>query len=82
MKYAINKIEKKDGPSFFDNIIKSVIEKIINGFTIDIINLELKISLKKNKNIFLIFNFDNANFVGDKGINFKNMSFIYQEDYV
>ena len=80
MKYAINKIEKKDGPSFFDNIIKSVIEKIINGFTIDIINLELKISLKKNKNIFLIFNFDNANFVGDKGINFKNMSFIYQED--
>ena len=32
IKYAINKIEKKDGPSFFDNIIKSVIEKIINGY--------------------------------------------------
>ena len=82
IKYAINKIEKKDGPSFLDNIIKSVIEKIINGFSIDIINLEFKISTKKNKNIFFVFNIEMANFVFDKGINFKNMSLTYQEDLI
>ena len=41
--FSVKKIQKKDGPSFLDNLIKSVIEKIINGFVIDIKNFELKI---------------------------------------
>ena len=82
IKYAISKIEKKDGPSFLDNIIKSVIEKIINGFSIDINNLELKISDINHKSIYFGFNIGNANFICDKGVNIKNMSLIYQEDLI
>ena len=80
--YAINKIEKKDGPSFLDNIIKSVIDKILNGFSINIHNMELKISSNNHKNIYFIFNIENANFNNDKGIVFKNFCIIYQEDLI
>ena len=31
--YAVIKIQKKDGPSFLDNLIKNVVEKIINWFS-------------------------------------------------
>ena len=82
IKYAVNKIEKKDGPSFLDNIIKSIIEKILSGFTIDINNLKLKISAKNRENIFFIFNIDNTNFSCDNGIKIKNMNLIYQENMV
>jgi len=82
IKYAVDKIEKKDGPSFLDNIIKSIIEKILSGFTIDINNLKLKISAKNRENIFFIFNIDNTNFSCDNGIKIKNMNLIYQENMV
>ena len=82
IKYAINKIEKKDGPSFFDNIIKSVIEKIINGYKINIYNIELKIRAINRNNIFFVFNTENADFICDKGINIKNMNLTYHEDLI
>ena len=80
IKYAINKIEKKDGSSFLDNIIKSVIEKIFNGFIININNLELKISAKNRDNIYFIFNIDSTNFSFEDGFKIKNMSLKYQEN--
>ena len=80
IKYAINKIEKKDGLSFLDNIFKSIIEKIFNGCIIDINNLELKISAKNRDNIYFIFNIDNTNFSFDTGFKIKNMNLIYQEN--
>ena len=82
IKYAINKIEKKDGLSFLDNIFKSIIEKIFNGCIIDINNLELKISAKNRDNIYFIFNIDNTNFSFDTGFKIKNMNLLYQENNI
>ena len=82
IKYAINKIEKKDGLSFLDNIFKSIIEKIFNGCIIDINNLELKISAKNRDNIYFIFNIDNTNFSFDNGFKIKNMNLLYQENNI
>ena len=80
IKYAISKIEKSDGPSFLDNIIKSVVEKILNGILIDINNLELKLSIKNNNKNNFVFKIENTNFSIDKGIKIKNMNLIYQEN--
>ena len=82
IKYAINKIEKKDGLSFLDNIFKSIIEKIFNGCIIDINNLELKISAKNRDNNYFIFNIDNTNFSFDNGFKIKNMNLLYQENNI
>ena len=78
--YSVKKVQKKDGPSFLDNIIKSVVEKIINGLTIEIHNLELKIKTKNDKNIFFVFLIEYANYSFDKGIQIKNINLLYQED--
>ena len=78
--YSFKKILKKDGSSFLDNLIKSIIEKIINGLKIDINNLELKIKAKNRDNIFFVFIIDNINYTFDKGISIQNINLIYQED--
>ena len=80
IKYAISKIEKSDGPSFLDNIIKSVVEKILNGILIDINNLELKLSAKNNNKNNFVFKIENTNFSIDKGLKIKNMNLTHQED--
>ena len=78
--YAVKKVEKKDGPSFFDNLIKSVVEKIINGFSIDIQNLELKIKPKNKDNVYFVFQIDDAIYNFDNGFKIKNINLIYQDD--
>ena len=77
--YAVIKIQKKDGPSFLDNLIKNVVEKIINGLTIDIKKLELKIKAKNRDNIYFVILIDNANYLIDRGIILNNINIIYQE---
>ena len=78
--YAVKKVEKKDGPSFLDNLIKSVVEKIINGLIIDIQNLELKIKAKNKDNIYFVFLIDNFIYNFSNGIQIKNINLIYQDD--
>ena len=80
LNYSFKKILKKDGTSFIDNLIKSVVEKIINGLKIEINNLELKIKAKNRDNIYFVFVIDNINYSFDKGISFQNINLIYQED--
>ena len=46
IKYSISKIEKNDGASLKDNLIKSFIDKILNGLIIEINNLELIIKIE------------------------------------
>lgn len=50
IKYPISKIEKKDGASFLDNILKNFVDQIVNGLSIDINNLILKIKINNEKN--------------------------------
>ena len=78
--YSIAKIEQKDESSFFDNLIKSFIDKILNGLTIDINNLELKIKIDNGKNNYFIFMIENINYSIDKGIKIKNSTLIYEEN--
>ena len=80
MKYAIAKIEKKDGASFFDNILKNFIDKIINGITIEINNLELKLTIDNGKNKSFIFLIENLYYSEEKGIKIKNISLLYEEE--
>lgn len=53
--YSISKIEKKDGASLFDNLIKSFIDKILNGLFIEINNLELNIKIENFNDSYFIF---------------------------
>ena len=80
MKYSISKIEKKDGASFLDNLIKSFIDKIINGLTIEINNLELTIRTDKGKNTNFVFLIENLNYSDEKEIKIKNISLVYNEN--
>ena len=80
--FSVKKIHKKDGPSFLDNLIKSVIEKIINGFVIDIKNFELKIKTDKADNAFLTFIIEDMNFSIDKGIKINNINILYLEEQI
>ena len=76
MKYAIAKIEKKDGASFLDNILKNFIDKIINGIEIEINNLELKLTIDNGKNKSFIFLIENLYYSEEKGIKIKNISLL------
>ena len=78
--YAIAKIEKKDGSSFLDNLIKMFIDKIINGISVEINNLELKIKMDNSKNTSFLFLIENLNYSDEKGIKIKNISVIYQNE--
>lgn len=78
--YSKAKIEQKDNSSFFDNLIKSFIDKILNGLTIDINNLELKIKIDNRKNTCFIFMIESINYSIDKGIKIKNSTLIYEEN--
>jgi len=78
--YSFKKVLKKDGASFIDNLIKSVVEKIINGMTIDIKNLKLKIRAKNRDNIYFAFLIENTNYSIDKGATINNMSLTYCDD--
>ena len=80
IKYSITKIEKKDGASLLDNLIKSFLDKILNGLIIDINNLELKININNGKNKCFLFKIDNINYDVDKGIKIKKIELIYEED--
>ena len=78
--YSFKKVLKKDGASFLDNLIKNVVEKIINGMTIDIKKLELKIRAKNRENVYFVFLTENANYSIDTGIIIKNINLLYQDD--
>ena len=80
--YSIAKIEQKDDSSFFDDLIKSFIDKILNGLTIDINNLELKVKIDNRKNTFFIFMIECINYSIDKGVKIKNSSLIYEENNI
>ena len=80
--FAVKKIQKKDGASFFDNLINSVIEKIINGLFIDIEKLELNIKMQKKDNIYLTFLVEDMHYSFDKGIIINNTNILYQEEQI
>ena len=80
--YSVSKIEQKEESSFFDNLIKSFIDKILNGLTIDINNLELKIKIDNGKNSDFIFMIESINYSIDKGIKIKNSTLIYEENNI
>ena len=80
--FAVKKIQKKDGASFFDNLINSVIEKIINGLFIDVEKLELNIKLQKKDNIYLTFLVEDMHYSFDKGIIINNTNILYQEEQI
>ena len=80
--FAVKKIQKKDGASFFDNLINSVIEKIINGLFIDIEKLELNIKMQKKDNIYLTFLVEDMHYSFDKGIIINNTNVLYQEEQI
>jgi hypothetical protein len=78
--FSVKKIQKKDGASFFDNLINSVIEKIISGLCIDIKKFELNIKTNKEDNMFLTFLIDDIHYSFDKGIIINNTNILYQEE--
>jgi len=80
--FAVKKIQKKDGASFFDNLINSVIEKIINGLFIDVEKLELNIKLQKKDNIYLTFLVEDMHYSFDKGIIINNTNVLYKEEQI
>ena len=80
--FAVKKIQKKDGASFFDNLINSVIEKIINGLFIDVEKLELNIKMQKKDNIYLTFLVEDMHYSFDKGITINNTNVLYQEEQI
>ena len=80
--FAVKKIQKKDGASFFDNLINSVIEKIINGLFIDVEKLELNIKMQKKDNIYLTFLVEDMHYSFDKGIIINNTNILYQEEQI
>ena len=80
--FAVKKIQKKDGASFFDNLINSVIEKIINGLFIDVEKLELNIKMQKKDNIYLTFLVEDMHYSFDKGIIINNTNVLYQEEQI
>ena len=82
IKYAVAKIEKKDGPSFLDNLIKSVIDKILNGLTIEIHYLEMEIKIDNGENKSFLFIIEDINYSDVKGIKIKNICLIYKEDAI
>ena len=82
IKYAVAKIEKKDGASFLDNLIKSVIDKILNGLTIEIHNLEMEVKIDNGKNKSFTFIIEDINYSDVKGIKIKNTCLIYKEDFI
>ena len=80
--YSITKIEKKDGVSFLDNLLKNFINKIINGISIEINNLELKVKTDNGKNTSFVFIIEKFIYSDEKGIKIKNISIIYEEDLI
>ena len=80
IKYSIAKIEKKDGTSFLDNLLKNFIDKIINGISIEINNLELEIKIDNGKNRDFKFFIEKANYWDEKGIKIKNISLLYEDE--
>ena len=78
--FSVKKIQKKDGASFFDNLINSVIEKIISGLCIDIKKFELNIKTNKKDNVFLTFLIGDIHYSFDKGIIINNTNILYQEE--
>ena len=82
IKYAVAKIEKKDGPSFLDNLIKTVIDKILNGLSIEINNLELEITINNGKNKSFIFIIEKIEYSDQKGIKIKNICLMYKENLI
>ena len=78
--YAVKKIEKKDSKSFLDNLIKNVMNKILNGLTIEIKNLELKAQLNDQKNKNFTFLIEDINYSEQYGVKIKNISLLYEED--
>ena len=82
IKYSIAKIENKEGGSFLDNIIKNFVNKIINGLSIEISNLELKVKMENEKNTNFLFLIEKINYSDEKGIKIKNISVIYEEDLI
>ena len=81
IKYAIAKIEKKDGASFLDNLLKNFIDKIINGISIEINNLELEIKIDNGKNRDFKFFIEKANYWDEKGIKIKNISLLFEDEF-
>ena len=77
--YSISKIEKKDGASFLENLIKSFIDKILNGLLIEINNLELIIKIENFNDSYFIFLIENIKFSDEKGIEIKNISLLYND---
>jgi len=80
IKYSISKIEKKDGASFLDNLIKSFIDKILNGLIIEINNLELAIKLENFNDAYFVFLIENINYSEEKGVEIKNISLLYNHN--
>ena len=80
IKYAIAKIEIIDGASFLDNLLKNFIDKIINGISIEINNLELEIKIDNGKNRDFKFFIEKANYWDEKGIKIKNISLLYEDE--
>ena len=82
IKYSIAKIENKEGGSFLENIIKNFVNKIINGLSIEINNLELRVKMDNVKNSNFLFKIENIVYSDEKGIKINNISIIYEEDLI
>jgi len=82
IKYSVAKIEKKDGSSFLDNLIKSIIDKILNGLTIEIHNLEMEVKIDNGENKSFTFIIEDINYSDVNGIKIKNTCLIYKEDFI
>ena len=82
IKYSVAKIEKKDGASFLDNLIKSIIDKILNGLTIEIHNLEMEVKIDNGENKSFTFIIEDINYSDVNGIKIKNTCLIYKEDFI
>ena len=82
IKYSISKIEKKDGASFLDNLIKSFIDKILNGLIIEINNLELALKIENLNDRYFIFLIENISYSDEKGVEINNISLIYNDNNI
>ena len=79
IKYSISKIEKNDGASLLDNLLKSIIDKILNGIIIEINNLELTLKIENLNDSYFVFLIENINYSDEKGVEIKNISLLYND---
>ena len=76
--FAIKKVEKKESSkSFLEGLIENLVNRAIDGLSLDLNNIELVLKYKKNIFIFII---EKISYSENNGIQINNVSLLLEED--